>query len=181
MTTIKLNVAELTSLLKGAAEAHHQYEAKLGHPDADWAPWYAERMVEALEGGNGAAFKQGHLRDKDFTPTGIRIEQPYENDRNADSKAMLKAIIKEVFGTEECMIGHHISFEVADKRADGFTYTITQEYPSIDTLIFDHEVAKKLWGVTWRDVLGQLVLEPLATRDALLAKLYYGRKAETAH
>lgn len=117
----------------------------------------------------------GHQKERDYTPTGLRVEQPYENDRNADCKPILKAIIKEVFGTDECMVGHHISFETSDRRPDGFVYTITQEYPSIDTLMFDHAVAKKLWGSAWQSVLTQLALTPTENRDQVLADLYAKR------
>jgi len=33
---------ELAQLLREAAEAHHSFESKLGHPDQDWPEWYAK-------------------------------------------------------------------------------------------------------------------------------------------
>jgi hypothetical protein len=36
-------------LLREAAEAHHTYEATLGHPDENWQGWYAQHMVEQLD------------------------------------------------------------------------------------------------------------------------------------
>lgn len=35
----------LANELRAAAAAHHAYEATLGHPDADWADWYAKWIV----------------------------------------------------------------------------------------------------------------------------------------
>jgi hypothetical protein len=39
-------VAHLTRLLKAAADAHHNYEAALGHQDANWPEWYAQWIVD---------------------------------------------------------------------------------------------------------------------------------------
>ena len=39
---------ELTRLLRAAEKAHAQYEQELGERHADWAPWYAEFIVEML-------------------------------------------------------------------------------------------------------------------------------------
>lgn len=113
------------------------------------------------------------MRVNDFTPTGIKIEGTYENDRNSEYAEVFKAIIKEVFGVSDVICGHHLSYEVRDKRADGFIYTFVNEIPSADALIFDHDIAKKVWGeASFKTVLVRLALEPVATRDALLAKLY---------
>ena len=121
------------------------------------------------------------MKEKDFTPAGTRVEGQYENDRNADSKDLFKAIIREVYGAEgremDVIIGHHLSYEWREKRADGFIYTFVQEIPAADTLIFDHDVAQKLWGKTWKQVLTMLALEPCDSRDQLLAKLYANRGA----
>jgi hypothetical protein len=35
----------MAMLLKQAADAHHEYERILGHPDADWPAWYAAYIV----------------------------------------------------------------------------------------------------------------------------------------
>lgn len=117
-------------------------------------------------------------KEKDFTPVGTRIESSYENDRNADSSDLLKAIIREVYGVKDVIIAHHLVYVTSEVR-DGFNYTIVEEVPSVDSLIFDHEVAEKLWGQDYREKLTQLALEPIGTRDALLAKLYYDRVKAT--
>ena len=39
------SVDSLAALLRKAAEAHHEYEAALGHADNDWPVWYAAWML----------------------------------------------------------------------------------------------------------------------------------------
>lgn len=113
-------------------------------------------------------------KEQDYTPTGLRIEGQYENDRNADNRDLFKAIIREAFDVQDVLVGHHLTYEAQEVR-DGFNYTIMEEIPSADTLIFDHDVAQKLWGRDWRNVLVRLALEPCETRDKLLADLYHNR------
>jgi len=113
--------------------------------------------------------------NNDFTPSGLKVEGPYENDRNGKNKDLFKAIIREAYGVQDVICGHHFVYEVNDKRADGFTYQVVQEIPSADALIFDHDVAKKIWGSSWRQILSRLVLEPVETRDQLLGELYRAR------
>lgn len=111
----------------------------------------------------------------DFTPTGIKIEGAYENDRNGEHSDVFKAIIREAFGVKDVICGHHLVYQIEEHRADGFTYTFVEEIPSADTLIFDHDVARKIWGDTFLDVLIRLACEPIETRDELLTKLYKER------
>lgn len=115
----------------------------------------------------------------DFTPTGIKFEVPYENDRNSENADIYKAIIREAYGVQDVICGHHLVYQVEDKRADGFTYTFVEEIPSADTLIFDHDVAKKIWGANYKTILVSLALEPIATRDQLLGQLFAARQANT--
>jgi len=58
----------------------------------------------------------------DNTPTGLRIEGAYENDRNGENSELFKAIIREVYGVKDVICGHHLVYQVEDKRADGFAY-----------------------------------------------------------
>lgn len=111
----------------------------------------------------------------DFTPSGIKLEGPYENDRNGENADLYKALIREAYGVTDVICGHHLVYQVEDKRSDGFTYTFVEEIPSADTMIFDHKVAQKIWPTCWKAVLVKLALEPIETRDALLGTLYYGR------
>jgi hypothetical protein len=117
---------------------------------------------------------------QDYTPTGVKIEGSYENDRNAASSDLFKAMIREAYGVQDVIIAHHLVYVRVDKRADGFDYQIVEEIPSADALIFDHEVAKKLWGDCWKDNLVKLASEPCETRDKLLANLYRSRTVAAA-
>jgi hypothetical protein len=118
--------------------------------------------------------------DKDFTPSGLKVEGPFENDRNEASRELFKAIIREVYGVQDVIIAHHLTYEAEEKRADGFTYQVVEEIPSADTLIFDHNVAKKIWGDKWELNLSRLALTPCPNRDKLLADLYYSRPKSNA-
>ena len=115
---------------------------------------------------------------KDFTPGGMKINGAYENDRNADCCDLLKSIIREAYGVTDVIIGHHLVFVRTEKRTDGFTYQVVEEVPSLDALIFDHSVAQRIFGRSYLDVLQQLAVEPVATRDTLLERLYFGRKMQ---
>ena len=112
---------------------------------------------------------------QDFTPTGVKIEGSYENDRNAEGSQLFKDIIREAFGVQDVIIAHHLVYVTTDKRG-GFNYEIVEEIPSADSLIFDHLVAQRIWGEGFRDVLTMLALEPLETRDKLLSQLYYDKR-----
>lgn len=112
---------------------------------------------------------------KDYTPNGLRIEGSYENDRNADSADLFKAIIRECYNVTDVIIAHHLVYVKVEKR-DGFDFQIVEEVPSADALIFDHDVAKRLWGDDWQNKLTRLALEPVETRDKLLATLYQARR-----
>lgn len=112
----------------------------------------------------------------DFTPSGIKLEGPYENDRNGENADLYKAIIREAYGVTDVICGHHLVYQVEDKRADGFVYTFVEEIPSADTLIFDHEVARKIWGEPkYITVLQHLACVPPEARDKVLRVLYEGR------
>lgn len=110
---------------------------------------------------------------KDFTPTGLKLEGAYENDRNAKNRQLYADIIAEAYGADQSIIAHHLTY-VAKEIRDGFEYQIVEEIPSADTLIFDHEVAKKIWGrSSWHGNLRNLVSLPVPQRDEYLAKLFY--------
>lgn len=118
-------------------------------------------------------------RDKDYTPNGLRIEGPYENDRNSDSYDLLKQMIREAYSTsarpiKDVIIGHHLIYTVEEVR-DGFTYTIVQEIPSIDTFIFDVDVMQRLFGKDFEEVLCVLATTPTDKRDHTLEVLYKTR------
>jgi hypothetical protein len=112
---------------------------------------------------------------KDTTETGLRIEGANENDRNADCAACFKDAIREVYGVTDVIIAHHLVYVKQETHADGFSYQVVEEIPAADTLIFDHDAARVLWGDSYREVLARLACEPVETRDKLFSFLYYGR------
>lgn len=111
---------------------------------------------------------------QDWTPGGTKIEGAYENDRNAESAELFKAIIRAAFGVQDVIVGHHLVYVTVERR-EGFEYQIVEEIPSADALIFDHEIAKRIWGDAWKAVLAALALEPCETRDKRLAELWAAR------
>lgn len=117
----------------------------------------------------------------DFTPGGTKIEGAYENDRNAAGADLFKSIIREVYGVQDVIIAHHLVFVTQERGADGFTYQIVKEIPAVDTLIFDHAIARRLWGIAWPDKLTRLALEPPETRDKLLARLLQSRSGNQSN
>lgn len=117
-----------------------------------------------------------NLREKDFTPTGLRIDGAYENDRNAENSDLYKDIVREVFGVTDVIVAHHIVY-VTDEVRDGFHYQVVEEIPSADALIFDHDIARKLFGAELYPVyLAQLACKSVEDRDTLLRDLYYDPK-----
>lgn len=111
---------------------------------------------------------------QDFTPQGLKLQGPYENDRNAEHAETYKAIIREAYGVTDVICAHHLVYVKVENR-DGFDFQIVEDVPSADTLIFDHDVAEKIWGDDFQKNLIALALEPIATRDALLTEMYNNR------
>lgn len=118
-------------------------------------------------------------RTNDFTPGGLKLEGAYENDRNSDCRDCFKDTIREAFGVQDVIIAHHLTYVRVEKR-DGFDYQVVEEIPSADALIFDHEIAQRLWGASWQHCLTLLALEPVETRDELFARMYYAREDKGA-
>lgn len=117
---------------------------------------------------------------KDFTPGGTKINGAYENDRNGNSADLFKAVIREAYGVKDVIIAHHLVFVREEHRDDGFTYQIVEEVPSADCLLFDHEVARRIWGEEWEAALTRLALTPPEHRDEVFAKMYYNRERSNA-
>lgn len=129
----------------------------------------------------GSIPNMGNARAKDFTPGGVKLDGIYENDRNADGSLFFKDMIREAFGVKDVICGHHLLYVTVEKRNDPGTgpydFQIVEEIPSADALLFDTDVAAKIWGPNeYRNVLMRLAVEPIATRDKLAAELYYARK-----
>lgn len=90
----------------------------------------------------------------------------FENARNTDNEALFAAMVREAYPDANLIVaGHHIFY-----RRDGRDGP--EEIPSADALIFDHFIAQRVWKADWQSVLTRLALEPVATRDALLARLF---------
>jgi hypothetical protein len=87
-----------------------------------------------------------------------------ENERNARNAPLYEAILKAAYEDVSLVVaGHHIFV----RRADG-----NDELPAADTLIFDHDIAKKIWCGAYKEVLAMLAVEPAESRDELLKKLF---------
>lgn len=115
-----------------------------------------------------------------ITETGLRIEGNYENQRNADNSELFKAVIREAFGVTDVIVAHHLVYVTEELRSDSFKYQIVEEIPAADTLLFDHEIAKKLWGEDYLQVLQQLAIQPCETRDHFFRQLYLSRGTSNA-
>lgn len=118
-------------------------------------------------------------RASDYTETGMRLEGAYENDRNAEASDCFKAVIREAYGVQDVICAHHLVYVKEETHKDGFKYQVVEEIPSADALIFDHDVARKIWGSEWRDKLMAFALEPVETRDALFTKFYNQRSVKS--
>ena len=106
----------------------------------------------------------------------VRSEGDCENGRNRAGKEIFSAIIREAYKVEDVICGHHIIYEAAQKGSNGFVYHDPQEIPSADALIFNHDVAKVIWGKDYYlAALRRLAVEPVETRDALLQRMYNNR------
>lgn len=107
---------------------------------------------------------------KDFSASGIKLYSGRENDRNAAAQLLVKDVLQRLHGKDlQVIVAHHLCYSEQD--GDQF---IVEEIPSMDTLIFDHDIARSLWGnERYLDVLARLALEPVQTRDALFADYFY--------
>lgn len=118
----------------------------------------------------------------DINAGNLRMEGTYENIRNRLNKDLFVAMLFECFeqsmpDADDIMIAHHLTVVRQDVGIDAATglkthVEVVEEYPSVDTLLFDHEIARKLWGNKWMRHLTMLAMEPVETRDALALKLY---------
>jgi hypothetical protein len=177
---VTITQENLVPLIRDVINSPSTYEQMLDHADHDLPSWLASKTAELSKGSAQvtAAFVQSNHRAQDFTPKGLRREGPYENDRNADSQKLFEDILAEVYGATKSIIGHHMVY-VVEENDDGFNYQITQEVPSADALLFDPEILEKLFGEeNWKAIAHRLAIEPIATRDALMAKFYYGRDSD---
>lgn len=50
MIVNQASIVDLTVLLQEAQKNHHPFEEGLGHPDSDWAGWYAAYVTARQSG-----------------------------------------------------------------------------------------------------------------------------------
>lgn len=92
-----------------------------------------------------------------------------ENSRVMDNMDIFEAILREAYPDVNIVVGgHHIMFTQTGNP-------MPAEISSADTLIFNHDIAKTIWGNKATERLTQLALEPPATREKLLRDLYLAR------
>jgi hypothetical protein len=90
-----------------------------------------------------------------------------EGRRNREHAALFAGLITRAYGTTfELFVGHHVAFKARHQNL-----TTENEIPSADTLIFDHEIMKEVFGDKYLGVLVQLAQVPCGQREELLSKL----------
>jgi len=90
----------------------------------------------------------------------------FENARNKQHAELYTRLIRLAYGKDlQVLIGHHLTFE------DGGNLDTENEIPSADTLLFDHEVMRRVFPDNWKAVLMTLALAPVEERDAEALKL----------
>lgn len=93
-----------------------------------------------------------------------------ETKRNTANKDLFEAMIRETYDNIVWVaFGHHIMFTIEGEDTP-------REIASADTLIFNHNIASKVWKDRYVEVLQRLAAEPTETRDALLNRLYEERR-----
>jgi hypothetical protein len=94
----------------------------------------------------------------------------YENHRNTVHAQLYTDVINTAFGPQDVIVGHHLTFE-----QHGNIKT-ENEVPSADTLLFDTEVARRVFGdADWRNVLQRLAITGCEHREAYYAHEFYTR------
>ena len=91
-----------------------------------------------------------------------------ENDRNTHHGPVFIDLIKKAFGTDEVvMVGHHFVFE-PQQAMQRFDLSKLNEIPSADTLIFDHDIMKAVFGEHALPLMAKLSQVPAESRDAIV-------------
>lgn len=107
--------------------------------------------------------------EKDFTPGGVKVIGAWENDRNATSRDLIHNVFRHLYGDNvQTIIAHHLCYQIQDGD-----YFVVEEIPSIDTLIFDHNIARKLWGDKWLSVLQTFAILAPEERDYAFGCYFY--------
>lgn len=106
------------------------------------------------------AMAQARRNMKETTMTQIKDFLTYENERNKRYAPLYTAILQHVWGADtDVLVGHHICTEQAkDIKTEN-------EIPSADTLIFDHDIMKAVFGDHHQHVMIELARTPCSRRD----------------
>lgn len=110
-----------------------------------------------------------------YTENGLRVEGPFENARNARMRECFKAVLRKVYGVQDVIIGHHLVYVTVEKDKDGFDIQVIEEIPAADTLLFDHDVARALWGEDWQACIQRLAMTPATDRDEVFRGMWEAR------
>lgn len=91
----------------------------------------------------------------------LKNYEVYENERNLRNHKLYERMVRKALGADtNILVVHHITFQVAGGEPN--------EIPSADTLMFDHVFMRKVFGEDYGEVMAQLALTPVETRDQVL-------------
>lgn len=93
----------------------------------------------------------------------IRNYLGVENFRNVQSRDAFVAACRIAYGCRVVVVGHHLSPVVDEEN------NLIEEIPSADTLHFDHDIAKAVYGKDWKKHLRRLAVLAPCERDEYLA------------
>lgn len=89
-----------------------------------------------------------------------------ENARNREHAALFERIVKMAFGQDAAvLVGHHIGFEFAGD------INTENEIPSADTMMFCHDLMKRIFGDAHLSIMSDLAKTPSEHRDARLKEI----------
>lgn len=83
-----------------------------------------------------------------------------ENQRNHRNHLLYQRLMRLALGECDLLVAHHLTFTYKDEEPN--------EIPSADTLIFDIELMKKVFGTRAQDVTSHLAALNVDARDAML-------------
>lgn len=93
-----------------------------------------------------------------------------EADRNRANADLFTAIMRKAYGqNESILIGHHLCFQCGNDIAT------ENEIPAADSLIFDIEIMRAVFGDDADWLLPELSLAPANVRDEMLQIVYEQR------
>lgn len=96
-----------------------------------------------------------------------------EQQRNKKYAVLYTEMLQMAYGTENAvLIGHHICFEHNNE------IETENEIPAADTLIFDHDLMKRIFGSMFRIVLRDCADVPCTERDEVLLKHFTCEKRQ---